>query len=113
MQNAAYIEAKKGMLKTLSNKMYSMELEDYKKGKGPKPAPVKQEMKQTKTEQKTVEKEAPKMTKHVKDMVRGFFKEKKQEDNKDIQNAGFVRRGEVKAEAKPPRKRRRVRKKKD
>lgn len=111
---AAYVEAKKGMLKSLANKMYKLEMDQWKKGKGPKPESVKKEMKQTQTEEKKQEKEQPKMSKHVKDMVRGFFKEKKKEDDNDVQKAGFVRRKQVShIQDAPKRKRRRVRKKVD
>lgn len=106
---AAYLDAKKGMLKQLANKMHKMEMEAWKKGDGPKPESVPKGMKESEAEAKKAEKETPKMNKHVKDMVRGFFKEKAEEgENKDIQQAGYVRRKQVNAgEAAPTRKRRR------
>jgi len=112
---AAYIDAKKGMLKQLANKMYKMELDAWKKGDGAKPEAVPKDMKETKAEVKKAEKETPKMNKHVKDMVRGFFKEKADEgESKDVRKAGYVRRKQVGAgEAAPTRKRRRKVKNKD
>ncbi len=48
------IEAKKGMLKQLANKMYEIEVEAWKKGDAPKPKAVPKEMKQTKEETKKI-----------------------------------------------------------
>lgn len=112
MQNAEYIEAKKGMLKSLANKMYQREVEAWKKGQGPKPDAVPTEMKETKAEIKKTEKEKPKVSKHVKDMVQGFFKQK-EEPRKDVQMAGFVRRQDPSPIRDAPKRKRRRAKTKD
>ena len=97
-QDKNYIEAKKGVLKSLANKMYKMELESHKKGDGPKPKPVPKAM----TENKADAKDSPKVSNHVKSMVQNFFKEKKSNDGdaSTTSQACYVKRkAPVKAEA--------------
>ena len=84
-----YVDAKKSTLKALAKKMYKMSQKAYKEGKGPKPKPLEAEMEISVS---SVDKEqAPKIDSKVRDMVRGFFKEKK-EENPDIRQGGYVPR---------------------
>ena len=92
-QDQEYIEAKKGVLKSLANKMYKMELESHKKGDGPKPKLVPKAMTETKADAK----DSPKVSNHVKSMVQSFFKEKKSnaEGSSSSASAGYVKRKPV------------------
>lgn len=107
----AKLQAKLDMLKVLANKMFEMEMNEYKNGEGEKPEPMPKKMAQSKMEMSKNNKAMPKMSGKVKDMVKGFFQEKKEEameGEKPIM-VGYVKRSVSMDEM--PQVRRRKRKK--